>query len=152
MKHSKVCSNTTRTPVPVSTTRNAEATVVMERAALLGTSIKHTQPSLDLAQLWGNLAAAQQGEARGLNDQHELEDGCEEQHVRLSWFMHHTMKEARPILNTIRDRVSSRRQQKVVEEHLLFRWPLYPTVQCEVVSKSRLGVVLSPDARRQSGN
>eukprot|EP00903_Cladosiphon_okamuranus_P006818 g6643.t4 len=43
--------------------RNAEATDVMERAALLGTSIKHTQPGVNLAYLWGNLAAAQQAAA-----------------------------------------------------------------------------------------
>lgn len=54
-------------PMFVPTTRNTEATVVMERAALLGTSIKHTPPGVNLAYLWGNLAAAQQGEARASN-------------------------------------------------------------------------------------
>lgn len=44
--------------------RNAEAAVVMERAAFLGISMKHAQPGVDVATLFGNLAAVQQGEAR----------------------------------------------------------------------------------------
>lgn len=45
--------------------RNAEAAVVIERAALLGTSRVHTLPGVDLVKLWGNLAVAQEGAMRG---------------------------------------------------------------------------------------
>lgn len=48
-----------------SPVRNTEAAVVMERAALLATSMEHKQSDVDLAMLWGNLDAAQQGEAGG---------------------------------------------------------------------------------------
>ena len=44
--------------------RQAEAIVVLERAALLATSMKHKQPDLNLDWFWGNLDAVQQGTAR----------------------------------------------------------------------------------------
>lgn len=41
--------------------RKTEAVVVLERTALLATSMKHEQPDVDLDLLWGNLDAVQQG-------------------------------------------------------------------------------------------